>query len=91
MDYTELTADDQYRMLQSRLKQYEQHHLDATMNLGAAEATGKTREAEQFTAQIAELELVAGLVRARLAGMTPPEQPVAARPDRFAAQRLPDR
>lgn len=75
MEYTELSSDDQYRMLEARLKQYEQRHFDATLNVAAAEATGKTREAETLAAQVAEFEVVAGLVRERLKSMDPPAEP----------------
>lgn len=80
MEYTELTPDDEYRMLQSRLKQYEQRHFDATLNRDAATATGKTREVEQLSQVIADLEAVAGLTRERLAEMPPPSTTVATRP-----------
>lgn len=74
MEYTELATDEQYRMLAARLKQYEQRHFDASLNLAAAEATDKPQQAAELKAQIDDLEVVAGLTRDRLETMTPPPE-----------------
>lgn len=77
MDYTELTQTDQYRMLQARLKRYEQQHYDATINLavlpGTADETPQRLAA--LTRQVADLETSAATVKGMLDKLPVPTAP----------------
>ncbi len=72
MDYTELTADQQYRTVQQRLLQLEQQHLMATINQAAAGAAGEAEQAATFATQAVQWEKSAAAVREILDGMSAP-------------------
>ena len=56
MDYTQLSADEQYRVVAAKVRQYEQAYLVATVDLAASQASDEKTQSEGLQSQVAKWE-----------------------------------
>lgn len=80
MEYTELTPDQQYKVVQQRLLQIEQQHLLAVVNAAAADAADEEEQCAVLTNQATKWAASATAVREILSTMEVPDTPERVRP-----------
>ena len=74
MDYTEFTPEQQHQAVKARIRQYEQSHFLAVLDMAAARASGEDEQAAALLSQAEKWEAAAAAAREILAGMPPSDR-----------------